>query len=73
MDLLREYLAQPEQEPVAWMQSNHLSKLKNGRCEMMLARCSSIKAMSDFIPLYLHPKGKCYFEPRGKWIEKGEE
>jgi hypothetical protein len=39
------------QEPVAWIQSNHLQKL--GQSDM--CRCSNFKLMPDYIPLYAHP------------------
>jgi hypothetical protein len=41
-------------EPVAWMQSNHLSKLINNHCdaESMLARCSSRQLQPDYKALY---------------------
>lgn len=46
-----------KQKPVLWMQSNHLNRLamKHSGSEMMLARCSHRKAMSDFAPLYTNP------------------
>jgi septal ring factor EnvC (AmiA/AmiB activator) len=39
------------QEPVLWIQSNHLQKL--GQSDM--CRCSNFKLMSDYVPLYAHP------------------
>ena len=43
---------QPVQEPVIWIQSNHLQHAKNGP---YLARTGPTKLMSDFLPLYAHP------------------
>jgi hypothetical protein len=50
-------------EPVAWMQSDHLSKLRNKDCgsDSMLARCSNHQLMDDYQPLYLAPPA----EPEG--------
>ena len=46
-----------EQKPVLWMQSNHFNtfRMKHTGSSMMLARCSHMKAMDDFVPLYEHP------------------
>ena len=44
---------QPVQEPVIWIQSNHLQHAKNGP---YLARTGPTKLMSDFIPLYAAPQ-----------------
>ena len=46
-------LAEPVQEPVIWIQSNHLQHAKNGP---YLARTGPTKLMSDFIPLYAAPQ-----------------
>ena len=51
--LLRELAAAPMQEPVIWIQSNHLQHAKNGP---YLARTGPTKLMSDFIPLYAAPQ-----------------
>ena len=51
--LLRELAAEPVQEPVIWIQSNHLQHAKNGP---YLARTGPTKLMSDFIPLYAAPQ-----------------
>jgi hypothetical protein len=44
-------------EPAVWMQSNHARKFmqKAYGSDSMLARCSSRKLMSDYVPLYTHP------------------
>lgn len=49
---LRAALEQTEQEPVAWIQSNHLQKAQR---EPFLCRVEPTQRLSDFVPLYTHP------------------
>lgn len=51
--LLRELAVEPVQEPVIWIQSNHLQLAKTGP---FLCRVGPTKLMSDFIPLYAAPQ-----------------
>ena len=46
-------LAEPVQEPVAWIQPDHLQK---ARVAPFLCRVEPTKRMSDFVPLYAHPQ-----------------
>jgi len=50
-------LAQKEQEPVAWIQPDHLQKARQAP---FLCRVEPTKRMSDFVPIYTHP-------PRREW------
>lgn len=50
--LLRELAAEPVQEPVIWIQSNHLQHAQNGP---HFARTGPTKLQSDYVPLYAHP------------------
>ncbi len=49
---LREALAKPEQEPVAWIQSNHLQLAQRGPFS---CRVEPTQRHPDFVPLYTHP------------------
>lgn len=61
---LRAALEQPEQEPVAWIQSNHLQQAQR---EPFLCRVEPMQRLPDFVPLYTHP-------PRREWRSlSGEE
>jgi hypothetical protein len=53
-DKIDKLLTKEPNEPVAWMQSNHLTTLekRHSGSAMMLCRCSCQKAMDDFQPLY---------------------
>ena len=50
--LLRELAAEPQGEPAAWIQPDHLQK---ARVAPFLCRVEPTKRMSDFVPLYIHP------------------
>ena len=50
--LLRELAAEPQGEPAAWIQPDHLQK---ARVAPFLCRVEPTKRMSDFVPLYAHP------------------
>jgi hypothetical protein len=54
---------QPEQEPVAWIQPDHLQKARQAP---FLCRVEPTKRMSDFVPIYTHP-------PRREWVSLTEE
>ncbi len=54
---LRAALAQQEQEPVAWIQSNHLQQAQR---EPFLCRVEPTQRLTDFVPLYTQP-------PRREW------
>jgi hypothetical protein len=54
---LRAALAQQEQEPVAWIQPDHLQKARQAP---FLCRVEPTKRMSDFVPIYTAP-------PRREW------
>ncbi len=54
---------QTEQEPVAWIQSNHLQKAQQ---EPFLCRVEPMQRLPDFVPLYTHP-------PRREWQGLTEE
>jgi hypothetical protein len=45
-------LAQEEQEPVAWIQPDHLQKARQAP---FLCRVEPTKRLADFVPLYTHP------------------
>lgn len=45
-------LAQQEQEPVAWIQSNHLQQAQR---EPFLCRVEPTQRLTDFVPLYTQP------------------
>jgi hypothetical protein len=47
-----EALEQPEQEPVAWIQRDHLQKAQR---EPFLCRVEPTQRLPDFVPLYTHP------------------
>ena len=49
----RELAAEPVQEPVIWIQSNHLQHAKNGP---HFARTGPTKLLSDYVPLYAAPQ-----------------
>ena len=49
---LRERLAQTEQEPVAWIQPNHLQKARQAP---FLCRVEPNKRMADFVGIYTAP------------------
>lgn len=57
MDALRAALAQQEQEPAAWIQSNHLQQAQR---EPFLCRVEPTQRLTDFVPLYTQP-------PRREW------
>ena len=50
--LLRELAAEPQGEPAAWIQPDHLQK---ARVAPFLCRVEPTKRMPDFVPLYIHP------------------
>jgi hypothetical protein len=50
--ILRAALEQPEQEPVAWIQSNHLQLAQRGPFS---CRVEPTQRHPDFVPLYTHP------------------
>ena len=50
--MLRELAAEPQGEPAAWIQPDHLQK---ARVAPFLCRVEPTKRMSDFVPLYAHP------------------
>jgi hypothetical protein len=52
-----------EQEPVAWIQPDHLQKARQAP---FLCRVEPTKRMSDFVPIYTHP-------PRREWVSLTEE
>jgi len=54
---LRAALEQQEQEPVAWIQPDHLQK---ARVAPFLCRVEPTKRMADFVPIYTTP-------PRREW------
>jgi hypothetical protein len=54
---LRAALEQQEQEPVAWIQPDHLQKARQAP---FLCRVEPTKRMSDFVPIYTAP-------PRREW------
>jgi hypothetical protein len=56
-DALRAALAQQEQEPVAWIQPDHLQK---ARVAPFLCRVEPTKRMADFVAIYTAP-------PRREW------
>jgi len=60
---LRAALEQPEQEPVAWIQSNHLQLAQRGPFS---CRVEPTQRHPDFVPLYTHP-------PRREWRSLSEE
>jgi hypothetical protein len=61
---LRAALAQQqEQEPVAWIQPDHLQKARRAP---FLCRVEPTKRMSDFVPIYTTP-------PRREWQSLTEE
>lgn len=49
---LRARLAEPEPEPVAWIQPDHLQKARRAP---FLCRVEPTKRMVDFVPLYTAP------------------
>jgi hypothetical protein len=49
---LKAALEQPEQEPVAWIQSNHLQLAQRGPFS---CRVEPTQRHPDFVPLYTHP------------------
>jgi hypothetical protein len=49
---IREYLAQPEQEPVCWI---NMTGVENPQNDTFIVRRHNIPP--HMIPLYLHPKG----------------
>jgi hypothetical protein len=49
---LKAALEQPVQEPVAWIQPDHLQK---ARIAPFLCRVEPTKRMSDFVAVYTHP------------------
>jgi hypothetical protein len=49
---LRAALAEPVQEPVAWIQSNHLQLAQRGPFS---CRVEPTQRHPDFVPLYTHP------------------
>jgi len=49
---LRAALEQEEQEPVAWIQPDHLQKAQQAP---FLCRVEPTKRMADFVPIYTHP------------------
>lgn len=51
-ETLRTLAAEPQGEPVAWIQRDHLQK---ARVAPFLCRVEPTKRMPDFVPLYLHP------------------
>jgi hypothetical protein len=63
IDTLKAALAQQEQEPVAWIQPDHLQKARQAP---FLCRVEPTKRMSDFVPIYTHP-------PRREWVSLTEE
>ena len=60
---LRAALAEPVQEPVAWIQSNHLQLAQRGPFS---CRVEPTQRHPDFVPLYTHP-------PRREWRGLTEE
>ena len=52
---LKAALAQPEQEPVAWIQSNHLQQAQR---EPFLCRVEPTQRLPDFVPLYTSPAAR---------------
>lgn len=52
IDSLKAALAQEEQEPVAWIQPDHLQKARQAP---FLCRVEPTKRMSDFVAIYTHP------------------
>jgi len=60
---LKSALEQPEQEPVAWIQSNHLQLAQRGPFS---CRVEPTQRHPDFVPLYTHP-------PRREWRGLTEE
>ena len=63
LDALRAALEQPEQEPVAWIQPDHLQKAKQAP---FLCRVEPTQRWADFVPFYTHP-------PRREWRGLTEE
>jgi hypothetical protein len=61
LDTLRAALEQPEQEPVAWIESPHGAIRRN-----MLYRVTAPQSLAWSIPLYAHP-------PRREWQGLTEE
>ena len=55
--------SEPEQEPVAWIQSNHLQKAQR---EPFLCRVEPTQRLPDFVPIYTNP-------PRREWQGLTEE
>jgi hypothetical protein len=55
--------AEPVQEPVAWIQSNHLQLAQRGPFS---CRVEPTQRHPDFVPLYTHP-------PRREWQSLSEE
>jgi len=62
-DALQAALEQPEQEPVAWIQPDHLQKAKQAP---FLCRVEPTQRWADFVPFYTHP-------PRREWRGLTEE
>jgi hypothetical protein len=54
---------QPEQEPVAWIQPDHLQKARQAP---FLCRVEPTQRCADFVPFYTHP-------PRREWRGLTEE
>jgi len=60
---LKAALEQPEQEPVAWIQPDHLQKARRAPFS---CRVEPTQRWADFVPLYTHP-------PRREWRSLSEE
>jgi hypothetical protein len=56
-------LEQPEQEPVAWIQPDHLQKARRAPFS---CRVEPTQRWADFVPLFTHP-------PRREWQSLTEE
>jgi len=62
-EALKAALEQPEQEPVAWIQPDHLQKAKQAP---FLCRVEPTQRCADFVPFFTHP-------PRREWRGLTEE
>ena len=54
MDALKAALEQPEPEPVAWIQPDHLQKARRAP---FLCRVEPTQRCPDFVPLFTQPSG----------------
>jgi hypothetical protein len=64
---MRDRPEEQEQEPVAWIQSNHLQQAQR---EPFLCRVEPTQRLSDFVPLYTHPPRRETEQEPVAWVDE---